>query len=145
MILNDQHFWRNDSPKFDSNMSLWVRKREGSREKVLGKLKYMGSTKTPAIGKNRGLKMWCRIPCNLLHMFPSHFGTSEFVAGESICLYARNFNEKPGTLISYCLLQLEFSGNSRLKPGFHLVGNHFRPTPGKSRSVDHTWKKAFII
>ena len=49
------------------------------QRKSSGKTQVYGFDKNSCHWKNRGLKMWCRIPCNLLHMFPSHFGTSNLL------------------------------------------------------------------
>lgn len=49
------------------------------QRKNSGKTQVYGFDKNSCHWKKRGLKMWCRIPCNLLHIFPSHFGTSNLL------------------------------------------------------------------
>lgn len=73
-------------------MSLRVRKSQVSREKILGKLKYMGSTKLLPLEKPR-IENVVQNSLQLVAHLPITFWYLEFIAGESICLYARNFNE----------------------------------------------------
>lgn len=112
------------------------------QRKNSGKTQVYGFDKNSCHWKNRGLKMWCRIPCNLLHIFPSHFGTSNLLLEKaSVSMLGISMKTRNSDFLLPPAIGIfgEFPVKTRISLGR-------KSFPANSWEIQiscfHTWKKA---